>query len=864
MAIFRQAQVASLRAAALLVTVAVAWWATGLPRDGIVLRSILLGYGAFYVVGSVLAARRYTAHAVLLLLLLGDLLAIGSVGCWLHRGFEPQVAFLAGYLVAVLVAVVGRSVTAAVLGSMAGAMTMGLTATLFSTLRHESPDLWALASQLALLVCGAVLASRITGALERDAQQRAMSERLEQAMREREAEAAEIVTFTQALAESSSLHHLVEATVRHLRVHMTVRARAIALESKGETVALWEEAGRLTEDQVERRRTLLQESLAKAGNDAEIRKLEARSTGGRPLPQALDFYTVVEVPIRTAGRVSGVLFLGDPRRGVLPEYRIGVVADIARRVGQAVQQLEQRSVEEHRRTALLLRQMRDGVMLLAADGRVLLANPAARKALGCVQPDEPFPAAVGEVSLAELAQTPAGVSRRFRVRLQHEADHPSVQLACTAIGILDGGTRLGTLVTLSDVTDEEQARSRLVLSEKLSLVGQTLAGVAHELNNPLTALIGYAELLRSQEVPPHLEKTLKKIQEQAVRSTRIVKNLLSVARQRNPERNLVDTGEILASVVELFAYEARVSNVSLELEVAPELPKILGDPHALQQIFVNLVQNAIHALKEHDGQRLIRVEAHPHPDSLHIVVSDSGPGIPEDLRTRIFQAFFTTKGPEKGTGLGLALSRSIARDHGGDLILDEAAMGGARFVVRLPLPRAVVGDAAALPTLGVSLGLKVLVVDDENDVREAVVAQLGRIGCQVTSTSTAAEAKRIIDQGEFDAVLTDIRMPGTSGLELYQFVHARNEQKARGFVFMSGDYANEDVYREVHDTGQPILEKPFTTDELVDVLRRSTHLSEEARHVAPPRASGTRRQAQAPVIEHADAEEALGRILRLD
>ena len=840
----RFASVVFMRGLVLFVTLAVCWQATGLGAGGsTLLQSILIGYVVFFFLGTALAWRRLQHPPIAILLVAGDILAVGALGAWIHRGVEPQVAFLVGYTVAVLVAVMGASFSAALMGTLAGAMTMGMATTLFANLRSEAPDLVLLAYQIALLAAVSFETALVTGWMKEQTRRSQFHELLEREMREREAEAAELVTFAQALASSSGLDELAEAVVRHLRCHLEVRARAVVLDTKNECIALWEENGRLTEDHVERRRSFLQDRVARAGNTVVIPKLTARGVGSRMLPEALDFRTLVEVPIRSGGRVAGVLVIADPKRGAVEDRRIGMLADVARRVGEAMQRIERQGSEENRRTSLLLRQMREGVLLLGGDGRVLLANPAAHKALGSVSADAPLPEAIGEHSLEELAQTPAGVSRRIRARIQTSPDEPPVTLACTAVGIVDGNQRLGTLVTLSDITEEEMARHRLVQSEKMTLVGQTLAGVAHELNNPLTALIGYADLLKDHVDDTRVGKTLGKMREQAVRATRIVKNLLSVARQRNPERVKTSLGDVARTVVELFAYEARLSNVKLDVTIPDDLPEILGDKHALQQIFVNLIQNAIHALKDHDGERRITVEMRAVGEDVVATVQDTGPGVPQGLRTRVFQPFFTTKGPNQGTGLGLALSKSVARDHGGDLMLDDDIHEGARFVIRLP--RSAGSAASGAPTAegpepSHAVSLRVLVVDDEKDVREALVGQLGRLGCEVDSTSNASEAMRMLSDGNYDALLVDIRMPGTSGIDLHKIIREKRPDQAKRFVFMTGDYANEDIIESVKDTGNQLLEKPFTLDELTG-CSASTRRCPRARRPWPPGSRATAR-----------------------
>jgi signal transduction histidine kinase/CheY-like chemotaxis protein len=807
---------------------------------------VMLCYGALVVLG-ILLGRRGVRDTFPFLA--GDLLAIGALGCALTRGtaasnaLSLMVPFLSGYIVAVLVSVIGRRHLATTLGSLAGAMVMGLCAAFVAIVENHEPDLALLVFQFLLLIVASVDVGSVTSWLEAESLRQRTSERVERELRSREVEAGEIVAFTQALATSGTMNEVAEAVLRHMRCHIDVRARAIALEARGESVAIWEEQGTLDPDHVERRRSRIQEALARAGTSFILPRLEARSMSNRLLPHEPDFDTVVEVPIQAWGRATGVILLGDPRRDVIPDQRIGVIADVARRTGEAVMRILRQGDEEQRRTSLLLRQMREGVLLLGPDGTPLLVNPAARDVLaprGDVKEIE----GVGDLALADLARTPPGVSRRFQARVQPVGSHRPFQLAGTAVAIVDGGKRIGTLVTLVDVTEEEAARRRLVQAEKMTLVGQTLAGVAHELNNPLAALIGYADLLEGREVPPELERPVRQMREQALRAGRIVRNLLNFAKQRNPERTPVSLGDLVQSVIDLFAYEIRLANISLETDIQADLPSVLADKHALQQVAVNLVQNSIHVLQDHAGDRRISIRAHALPEALLLSVRDSGPGIPEDFRVRIFEPFFTTKGAAKGTGLGLTLSRSIAREHGGDLILETPDdRAGACFTLRLPLPRAseVVAPAASANGNGHAVengvagthgngsssphenghtpAYHALVVDDEAAVRDALVSALGRLGCRVESVGNISEAQRLLARGNYDVVLLDLRMPGGGGLDLHATLLQERPEAAERVVFMTGDFTNEDMVQAVRATGCTLLEKPFTMDELSRVLR---------------------------------------------
>jgi two-component system NtrC family sensor kinase len=792
---------------------------------------VLATYAALTLLGSLIGRRRLESRAPGLLFLAGDVLAIGALGTGLCRGayggpdLLATLPFLAAYLVAVLVAVMGRRWLAGVLAGLAGAMVMGLGAAMVAVVHRDAPDLVLLSSQLFLLVAASIEAALMTGWLEAEETRRRTTERIERELKAREAEAGELVTFTQSLVSSGSLQEIAEAVVRHVRCHLPVRARAVAIESKGDVAAIWEEAGRLEPDHVERRRQRLQESLMRAGSNHVLSRMEARSALNKVLPQALDFHTLVEVPIQVGGRVAGVVLVADPGRGAVAERRIGILADLVRRTGDAILRIERRAEEEQRRTAVLLRQMHEGVVLFGADGQVLVSNPAAREMLQGAESSELLPTHVGDVPVADLVATPPGVTRRFRAEVRPLGAHRPVLLACTAVATMDAGKRVGTLVTLTDVTEEELARGRLVQSEKMTLVGQTLAGVAHELNNPLAALIGYADLLEARELSPELERPVRQMREQALRAARIVRNLLNFAKQRNPERLPTRMGDLVQAVVELFAYEIRLANITITSQIEPELPPVLGDKHSLQQILVNVLQNAIHVLQEHEGERRIEIVARAVADAVLVSVQDSGPGVPLDFRVRVFEPFFTTKGANRGTGLGLALSRTIARDHGGDLGLEPDQGKGACFMLRLPLPRASDLPTPAAPALATREGVapgspfNILVVDDEPAVREALVAQLGRMGCRVDSAANATEAGRQILRNEYDAVLLDVRMPGGSGLDLHQRLTQEKPAAVDRIVFMTGDFANDEVLGGIRRTGNPFLEKPFTLDELSRALQ---------------------------------------------
>ena len=801
---------------ALMALSALLAWLVG--ADTFALRVVIGVHAAAAILGSLCPPSHLSPRARYSLAAF-DLAAFGCTA-WLATipmgtPLAQHAPFLGAFAVAVLVATIAPRRGGGALGLLCAALILALST---AWLAEASVHVPRLAAQVLWLACASFEVAAILGHIQDESLWGEMSVSVERELKAREAESQELAALAHGLADAPSPTELIETLLRYLRCHLDLRARAAVLSSEGSTVAYWEEQGQLGDDQIERRRVLLGRALARAGGNNAVEVLHVRAFSADKLPGRIDFHTQIEVPIRTTGRVAGMILLGDPRRGALSTQRVGIVADVARRVGEALGRLERRRGEEHRRTASLLEQMRDGILMLSRDGTVMIANPAAREALDqCTSPDG-VPC-LGGVPLTELALTPPGIGRRFRA---HQIDAPTGRgrhFACSAVGVMEDGKRLGALITLSDVTEEELARSRLVQAERSTLVGQTLAGVAHELNNPLAALIGYADLLGSVEVPEHLERPVRSMRDQALRATRIVKNLLDFARKRNPHRTQTDLTATIESTIELYAYEARMSGVEIDLDIAEGLPPVLADGHAIQQVLVNLIQNGIHALRDHEGPRDLQIHAWPEEGRVVIRVRDSGPGIPDELRARVFQPFFTTKGNDKGTGLGLALSANIARDHGGDLLLEADQGTGASFLLRLPIREATAPAPSqkALDRIPV-LPESVLVVDDEPEVRSALAAQLGSLGTTVESAGTVEEALRLIRTRRYDAVLTDLRMPGASGLDLHASLLQRGAGAAQRLIFMTGDFVNDELQEAVATCGAPYLEKPFTLEELATAL----------------------------------------------
>jgi signal transduction histidine kinase len=370
----------------------------------------------------------------------------------------------------------------------------------------------------------------------------------------------------------------------------------------------------------------------------------------------------------------------------------------------------------------------------------------------------------------------------------------------------------------------QERTERLLQSEKVATMGTLLAGVAHELNNPLQTLLGQAELLRESLADPQYARRAEKIEQAAERCVRIVRNFLTLARHRTPARSRIVLADVVAGAVELLAYELRSEGVEVTVDVAPDLPALVADPHQIQQVLVNLMANAQHAMRRQARPRRLGLVAR-HDAGRHVVtirVTDSGAGIPGPVLARIFEPFFTTKPVGEGTGLGLSLCRGMIEDHGGTIAAESVVGEGTTFTLELPVAA---GDTsvAAAPTGG-SLPpappRTVLVIDDEADVADVIAEALRRDGHTADVAANGATALDMLGRRAYDVVVSDTKMPVMDGEAFFEEVSRRFPHLRDRFLFLTGDVLSREKREFLERTGAPALSKPCDLAEVRRTVRR--------------------------------------------
>jgi CheY-like chemotaxis protein len=343
-------------------------------------------------------------------------------------------------------------------------------------------------------------------------------------------------------------------------------------------------------------------------------------------------------------------------------------------------------------------------------------------------------------------------------------------------------------------------------------------------NNPLAVLVGQAQLLHRGAKDPSLVQRAEKITVAAERCGRIVKNFLALARQRPPERGNVVLNQVVRDAVELLAYELRTDTVTVSLDLADDLPTLWADGHQLHQVLVNIVANAHQAMRHSLKPRHISITTRSALASqrVDLEITDSGPGIPAEIRAKIFEPFFTTKPLGQGTGLGLSLCRGIVEEHGGAITVESEPGRGTTFTITLPVvPRPAGAGEPSAAEVTAPVGSKaILVIDDERDLAEVLVEALEHDGHRVEVASNGAEALSRLERQAFDLVLSDTKMPQMDGMELYREIERRFPALRRRIIFVTGDVLDPDKQRFLEETRAPFLAKPFDLADLRRLVRQ--------------------------------------------
>jgi signal transduction histidine kinase/CheY-like chemotaxis protein len=599
------------------------------------------------------------------------------------------------------------------------------------------------------------------------------------------------------------------------------------------------------------------EGIIKRANRRACELLRSRSEEllGTPLaarlarPSTEEFQQVCELALSTPDHadMDGELSTGFPVRfnfrATVPEPKLLL---LCLEEGTLVQRAEGKWRQAEAELLSVLDSVAAGVILISLSGRLRFFNARFSQYFGLerrqLQSLETFSDL--EELVALRFRTPGGFGAPWRqfAAGDDQPGHDELEMVRPSRRVLErfarpvvdrDGLRVGWLELFYDVTGERQIQSKLLQTEKMAAVGQLVSGIAHELNNPLTSIMGYAQLLLGHGLNASQFSEAGKVFREAERARRIVKNLLYFARENEPERTRVDLNEIVERTLALRSYELKVEDILIERDLAPDLPETMADPYQLQQVVLNLLINAEQALLQDRGKGHVRIRTRLVEGSrISIEVSDDGPGIPREIVSRIFDPFFTTKPAGLGTGLGLSIVYGIVKQHDGEVTVENQPSGGARFVVELPVIKVPAGKGflAARETRIVVAPpkSKVLVVEDEPTVAQLIVDVLHEEGHQVEAVLDSQEGLARLSQERYDLIICDLRMPRLDGPAFYEAL-VRSGSAARDRVlFITGDTLAPRTMKFLQGGQLTYLAKPFLVEELkLTVNRRLEEIERE-------------------------------------
>ncbi|HEY8565337.1 MAG TPA: ATP-binding protein [Beijerinckiaceae bacterium] len=481
----------------------------------------------------------------------------------------------------------------------------------------------------------------------------------------------------------------------------------------------------------------------------------------------------------------------------------------------------------------------DGIVITDSGGRVLAFNPAAEALFGVSRAamlgDERQDGAPLETfGLAGLLGAER-VARRLEAELRRaDGSLFPAEVTVTRANLEENDA---WIATIRDLTERRGTEARLAeqqqalhQSEKLGALGSLLAGVAHELNNPLSVVLAQTALLKETATDARTAERGERIYTAAERCARIVRSFLAIARQRTPEYAAVPFGQVLRTSLELTSYGLRSSGIGLEIDLAPNLPPVWGDADQLGQVVMNLVVNAQQALQERRSDRRLRIAAQPDGAGwVRVTVADNGPGIPDAIRSKIFDPFFTTKPVGKGTGVGLSVCLGIVQSHGGSLRAEESAGGGATFVMLLPTAQAEGASAVTAPMpeeIPAPSPTAILIVDDEPDIAQLLSEIVAPMASRVDIAENGAVALRYLREHPYHLVMSDLRMPELDGPGLLRELRGLKLPQPPAVLFITGDTLHHNLESFLDEIGSPVIEKPFLPSE---VRRRVSELLDARR-----------------------------------
>ena len=533
-----------------------------------------------------------------------------------------------------------------------------------------------------------------------------------------------------------------------------------------------------------------------------------------------DMKSALDAPLVMDGEVAGLLHICSAEPDAFAPEKERTFYTVANQISLALERIAAQQRAERAHLASLAESLSDGIVLVDSALQVTSLNSAAHSVLASSGGQEEG-SALSSAVLAELARTALSSQQPTPLRELPSAAASTGRRYLMAMAAPLAGSPEGSaaVVIVRDVTEERLMQERLVQSEKMVSVGQLVSGVAHELNNPLTGIIGFSQLLLARDLDEQTARDIETIHTEAERAAKIVQNLLSFARRKHTEKELASLNLLLEHVLELRTYDLQVKSIELNLELDPKLPKTMVDTNQIQQVFLNVIINAEQSMLAASGRGTLTVRTEQRDGAIRISFQDDGPGIDEETLRRIFDPFFTTKDVGEGTGLGLTICYGIIDEHNGRIWAESQPGQGSTFIIELPIVAG--AERAADPEVEQETAVaarSILVVDDEESIQRLLGSLLEIDGHHVDTASNGREALERIAGRRYDVLITDIKMPGMDGRDLYERLRKEDPALAERTVFITGDTVSPDTRSFLQRVKNPVLAKPFRIREVRETI----------------------------------------------
>jgi PAS domain S-box-containing protein len=480
----------------------------------------------------------------------------------------------------------------------------------------------------------------------------------------------------------------------------------------------------------------------------------------------------------------------------------------------------------------------DAVIAVDTQTNVIYMNTAGEKLTGCTFA-EAYKQPLKNLLLSwpkqimDMVQQPS-VPTIKELRMEKNGEYSCCEVGASPMRD-SAGNLMGQALLIRDITgrikaeeDKQEIERKAQMASRLSTVGQMAAGICHEINNPLTAVIGYSDLLTTKDLPEGVKQDLERIRDGGRRVANIVRQLLAFARSDKPAREMVNINDIVSSTLRFREHQLEIANIKVLTNLAPDLPSIFADAGQLQQVFINIILNAETEMTLAHGRGKLVIETKCIDDIIRISFKDDGPGILEEKISRIFDPFFTTRRVGEGTGLGLSVCHGIITEHNGKIYAQSQQGKGTTLIVELPItietkqtkmPSAARQEIQQVHTRKCDI----LVIDDETTVLQFVEQLLTDKGHYVDAVDNAKDAIEFFNRKSYDLIPMDVLMPDMTGIELYKKFRQMDKSVGSRVLIMTGDVLGTTNRAVISKTRVPCIDKPFDPDVLMMKIDEVIH-----------------------------------------